>query len=254
MVVVGSGAAGMTAALTAAHHGLRVVVLEKTGAFGGSTARSGGGIWVPGNEVLRRAGVRDTPEQARAYLAHVAGDERAGGPPAGAAGARPGHARAGARAWPRWTSPGCPATRTTIPRPPAGWPPGAASSRGRWTARVLGAELAHLNPPYLPAPPGVTITQADYRWLSLGPRHPRAMLAAAKVAGRLARTRLLRQRTLSMGQALAAGLRAGLAAEQVPVWLDTPMTGLRRCDGRPGHRGAGDPRRPARADPARAAA
>src|SRR5580693_2321291 len=73
VVVVGSGAAGMTAALAAAHRGLRVVVLEKTGFFGGSTARSGGGIWAPGNEVLRRAGVADTPEQARAYLAHVAG-------------------------------------------------------------------------------------------------------------------------------------------------------------------------------------
>src|SRR5256885_4975391 len=73
VVVVGSGAAGMTAALTAAHHGLRVVVIEKTDRFGGSTARSGGGLWLPGNEVLRKAGVRDTPEQARAYLAFVAG-------------------------------------------------------------------------------------------------------------------------------------------------------------------------------------
>ena len=98
--------------------------------------------------------------------------------------------------------------------------------------RVLGAELAHLNPPYLPAPAGVTITQADYRWLSLGTRHPRAVLASVKVAGRMARTRLLRQRMLSMGQALAAGLRAGLAARQVPVWLDTPMTGLHLEDGR----------------------
>ena len=41
VVVVGSGAAGMTAALTAAHHGLSVVLVEKTGYFGGSTARSG---------------------------------------------------------------------------------------------------------------------------------------------------------------------------------------------------------------------
>src|SRR5258708_12138279 len=73
VIVVGSGAAGMTAALAAAHHGLRAVVLEKTEWFGGSTARSGGGIWAPGNEVLRKAHVQDTPEQARAYLAHVAG-------------------------------------------------------------------------------------------------------------------------------------------------------------------------------------
>ncbi len=63
----------MTAALTAADLGLSVVVVEKAGSFGGSTARSGGGIWAPGNAVLRAAGVTDTPDQARAYLAHVAG-------------------------------------------------------------------------------------------------------------------------------------------------------------------------------------
>jgi len=74
VVVAGSGAAGMTAALTAAHLGLSVLVIEKTGHFGGSTARSGGGIWAPGNTVLRAARVTDTPEAARAYLAHVAGD------------------------------------------------------------------------------------------------------------------------------------------------------------------------------------
>ena len=71
VVVAGSGAAGMTAALTAVHLGLSVLVIEKAGFFGGSTARSGGGTWAPGNTVLRHAGVTDTPEQARAYLAHV---------------------------------------------------------------------------------------------------------------------------------------------------------------------------------------
>jgi len=74
IVIAGSGAAGMTAALTAAHLGATAVVLEKTAVFGGSTARSGGGIWAPGNTVLRRAGVPDTPELASAYLAHVTGD------------------------------------------------------------------------------------------------------------------------------------------------------------------------------------
>ena len=106
-----------------------------------------------------------------------------------------GAARPGARrCWrscaptPRSTSPGCPVTPTTTPRPRAGWRGGAASSRCRSTRGCSGTELAHLNPAYLPAPTGVTITQADYRWLSLGTRHPRAILTAARVSGRTART------------------------------------------------------------------
>jgi len=49
VVVVGSGAAGMSAALTAAKQGLRTVIIEKAAHYGGSTARSGGGVWIPGN-------------------------------------------------------------------------------------------------------------------------------------------------------------------------------------------------------------
>jgi 3-oxosteroid 1-dehydrogenase len=97
---------------------------------------------------------------------------------------------------------------------------------------VLGGELLRLNPPYLPVPAGVAVTQADYRWLSLGPRHPRAILAGARIAVRLARTRLLGHRMLSLGQALAAGLRAGLLASGVPIWLNSRLTGLVTADGR----------------------
>ena len=48
------------------------MVIEKAASFGGSTARSGGGIWAPGNAVLRAAGVADSAGQAREYLAYVA--------------------------------------------------------------------------------------------------------------------------------------------------------------------------------------
>ena len=232
VVVVGSGAAGMTAALTAAQRGLSVVVLEKAPTFGGSTARSGGGIWAPNNTVLRQAGVRDTAEQARAYLAHVAGDEV----PAARQRALLEHGpamldlvRASAPVDFEWV----PGYADYYPEAPGGLASGRSiEPRPLDGRRILGAELGHLSPPYLPIPPGIAITQANYRWLALGPRHPRAMLASARVAARLARSRLLGQRVLSMGQALAAGLRAGLLARDVPVWLDTPMTGLELDGGR----------------------
>src|SRR3954471_939499 len=75
VVVVGCGAAGMTAALRLAKRGLSVVVVEKVATFGGSAARSGAGIWIPNNQVLLAAGVPDTPAKASAYLAAVVGSD-----------------------------------------------------------------------------------------------------------------------------------------------------------------------------------
>jgi 3-oxosteroid 1-dehydrogenase len=231
VVVVGSGAAGMTAALTAAENGLRAVVVEKADTFGGSTARSGGGVWVPCNEVLREAGVPDTPDLAHAYLAHVAGPDVA---PArrqalidhGPAMLSLVIARTPLRfAW-------VPHYADYYPEAPGGLAQGRSVEPVPLDARVLGAELRHLAPPYAAVPDGVTVTAADYRWLSLGMRHRRALLAGAKVAGRWFAARALRRRTLSMGQALAGGLRAGLASAGVPVWLGTPMHRLHCEDGR----------------------
>jgi 3-oxosteroid 1-dehydrogenase len=91
---------------------------------------------------------------------------------------------------------------------------------------VLGDEVANLAPPYLKAPTGMTVTQADYRWMNLMARHPKGLLRAAKVAGRRVASLVLRRRLLSMGQALSAGLRVGLSTADVPVLLSTPLTNL----------------------------
>lgn len=68
LLVVGSGAAGMAAAISARHHGLSPVIVEKSPLFGGSTAVSGGAIWVPNNPIAAAAGMSDSREAARTYI------------------------------------------------------------------------------------------------------------------------------------------------------------------------------------------
>jgi len=74
VIVVGSGAAGMAAALTASEAGLSVVVLEKTPYFGGTTSLSGGVMWIPNNHLMPAAGIEDTAEEALGYLRHNIGN------------------------------------------------------------------------------------------------------------------------------------------------------------------------------------
>ncbi len=74
LLVIGSGAAGLSAAVTAAHCGLKVILVEKEPVFGGATAWSGGWMWVPGNPLARRAGIHEDPEQPRTYLKNELGD------------------------------------------------------------------------------------------------------------------------------------------------------------------------------------
>ncbi len=73
VLVIGSGAAGLAAAVTAAWHGQKVIVAEKEPVFGGATAWSGGWAWVPRNPLARRAGIEEDIEQPRTYLRHELG-------------------------------------------------------------------------------------------------------------------------------------------------------------------------------------
>jgi 3-oxosteroid 1-dehydrogenase len=68
VVIVGSGAAGLTAALTASAAGARVLILEKSDLIGGTSAMSGAGTWIPCNRLAREAGLADSKEEALTYL------------------------------------------------------------------------------------------------------------------------------------------------------------------------------------------
>lgn len=75
VLVAGSGAGGLAAAVTARKHGLEVVLAEKEPVFGGTTALSGGWLWIPNHPMQREIGVSDSMEDAATYLLHEAGEK-----------------------------------------------------------------------------------------------------------------------------------------------------------------------------------
>ncbi|NLE80539.1 MAG: 3-oxosteroid 1-dehydrogenase [Rhodococcus sp.] len=225
IVVVGSGAGGMTAALTAAHNGLSVVVLEKAAHFGGSSARSGGGVWIPNNEVLVRDGVDDTPEAARTYLHSIIGDvvpkERIDtyidrGPEMLSFVLKNSSLEL------QWV----PNYSDYYPEAPGGRLGGRSVEPKPFNGKKLGAKLGELEPDYVKAPSNFVITQADYRWLNLLVRNPRGPLRAMRVGMRFLAAKVTGKDLLVRGRALMAGLYTGLEAAGVPILLNTPLTDL----------------------------
>lgn len=74
LIIVGSGAGGLSTAITAKKQGLKVVVLEKDSVFGGTTAFSGGVLWIPNNPHAKKNGIQDSRQAAITYLKHETQD------------------------------------------------------------------------------------------------------------------------------------------------------------------------------------
>ena len=227
VVVIGSGAAGMVAALAAAKQGQRVVVIEKGAKFGGSTARSGAGIWIRGNIVLQeQTGIADTFQQALEYLNSVVGIEIPLARKVAYLKEGPEVIEFLMRETPlrfRWME----GYSEYFPENPGGIAEGASIEPDMFDGKLLGAELANLNPPYLATPPGLVIYGGEYKWLNLAAVSAKGFSLAATCVSRYVDAIAKGQHPLTMGQALAGGLRAGLLKANVPVWLNTPMTEIR---------------------------
>jgi 3-oxosteroid 1-dehydrogenase len=233
VLVVGAGGAGMAAALAAAHRGLDTVLVEKSSYFGGSTARSGGGVWIPGNYALREAGQVDADDvtESKRYLEAIVGDvvprERLEtfidrGPEV------MDFLREHTPVRFAWV----PEYSDYLPERPGGRVRGRSVEPVPMDARFLGDELAHLHPPYTKAPANLIVTQADFRKISLGLRTIRGPITMVRVILSRIVNSLRGRKMYAMGNALAIGLRQGLADAGVPVEYDAELRDLLVEEGR----------------------
>ncbi|WP_052321780.1 FAD-dependent oxidoreductase [Ralstonia sp. A12] len=243
VVVVGSGGGGMLAACRAADQGLSVVVLEKSGQYGGTTAVSGGGIWIPLNHHIEEAGGKDNYDEALTYLEACTQGQSS-----------PQRLRAYLEHAPRMLRYLEERTRVRyyalsryadyFQRLPGAMPGYRALDPMPFDGTALGDEFARLRPPspgtlvggrvavtsgeahtmwtrsrgWL----GVTVRQFARYWLDLGWRR-----------------KTQRDRRLTLGNALAGGLRHAMLERGIPLWLNTSLGDLMVEDSPGGQRVTG---------------
>ncbi|WP_293465986.1 FAD-dependent oxidoreductase [Polaromonas sp.] len=235
VVVVGSGGAGLTAATVAARHGLDVLLLEKTGYFGGTTALSGGGIWVPGSSLAAQAGIHEAPGMASRYVHEVVGPTL-----------RPDLLEAFLEAAPLMVDylHSHTATRFAVQHGFADWHPQATgfSRDGRllcpleYDGRELGDHFGLLRPPLAEfnAPGGLMIGLGDMGHAANMTRSFASFRHMARLALSygIDRLRYPRGTRLTMGNALAARLLRSALDAQVTLWRNAPMQRLLFEEGR----------------------
>ncbi|MFD9548142.1 FAD-binding protein [Nocardia salmonicida] len=224
-LVVGSGAGGLTAALAAADRDLDTLVIEKASVYGGSTALSGGGIWVPNNPTLLREGLGDSRADVRAYLDAVVGDRVPTtnldafideGPRMLAFLETSPHLRF------QW----CAGYSDYHPEAPGGRPAGRSIEPLPVDLKQLGADEDLLRPAALATPPGLFITSKDFVQLNMVTRTWRARWTALLTGLRAIKAIVLRRHMDTLGRALIARLRLAVRDAGVPLWLDTPLRSL----------------------------
>jgi succinate dehydrogenase/fumarate reductase flavoprotein subunit len=228
VVVMGSGAAGLTAAIRAAKSGLSVAVLEKSNHFGGTTAISGGGIWIPANPQARDNGVDDSIEKAEDYVLRVVGDR-----------ANPALIEAYLHNGPemvKWLDNNTVVTFLLSP-PSCDWYPehAGAAEEGRLLApteydgKQLGADFNRLSRPReeFNAPGGMMIDLFDLPYIERLPA-PGALWHMAKIAIRFTidKLRFGRGSRLTMGTALAARLLKSAVDAGVTLLENTAVESL----------------------------
>lgn len=235
-LIVGSGAGAMTSAIVAHDLGATTLLLEKASVYGGSSAMSGGGLWIPNNHLMADVGITDSYDDALAYLRAVTGGVVS---------------EARLLAYldhsPRMAKYLCEKTRVALvslpeypdyyPNAPGSRPGGRALEPKAFDARWLGDEFLSMRELAIQEliMGRVAMTVAEARILfckSPGWMGLMARLMAGYWLDLPWRLRSRRDRNLGMGNALVGMLRASLLDRKIPLWLGAPARELIVEDGR----------------------
>ncbi len=234
-LIAGAGAAGMTGAVVAHQLGGSVLVVEKEPLFGGTTAKSGGVAWIPGNHRQAEVGISDTVEEGYSYLKGLIGDSVADARVrAYAEQARDmlqfmmNHSHVDYTALPEYMD-----YYETVPGYKTG---GRSMDPGTISLRSLGPEGRHIRIGHyddLLMPFNITVQEGR----KLGDMNLGSYITGIKLMLRYlldvpARLRKDRDNRLTLGTALVAKLRRSLMDRDIPVWLNTPMQELLTESGR----------------------
>jgi len=226
VLIVGSGGGGMAAALTAHACGLDTLVVEKSSYFGGSTALSGGGIWVPGAPAQRREGYAPDSEAVVGYLRKITDGL-----------VSEARIRQYVESAPQmleffeqlsgwfefvWK----PGYADYYPELPGGSELGSTINVPPIDLRKLGPDEEKLLKPLALAPRGIWLGPKELRtfyrirqsWAGKG--------VLLKLIWRMVRARAFNERMAAIGQSLAARLRLAMRERGIPLWLDSPMVEL----------------------------
>ncbi len=229
VLVVGTGASGMAAAVTAAHEGLKVLVVEKAPVYGGTTARSGGWLWIPGTRLAKEQGIEEPAGAARAYLQHEATTHFD-------AARVDAFIENGPKAIDFFTGKTCvqfdmpPVFPDYHAEAPGGQPSGRSMVTRPFDARELGQRVAQLAPPV----PELTVFgmmlgsgKELWHFLRAFKSLESFWYVAKRFGGHLLDVmRHGRGMTLTNGNALAGRLAKAGMDLGIPVWLDSPVRKL----------------------------
>lgn len=230
VLVIGSGAGGMLAGLVAAHNRADVLIVEKDKMWGGTSATSGGGIWIPGSDAAKAVGFEDDLEGAFTYVRALSKDNV---PDA--------NIRAyvdNAAPMLRWVSAHTSLEYMAFPYPdyhaenPGGSPTGFRTHMPLpLDGKALGADVRTLR---FASPAASLFGYLNWHFDETYDILYRAKGWWRRLGASLARYWLdwpfrfssAKDRRLTLGNALAGGLRLALNERKVPLWLDTALVEL----------------------------